>query len=212
MAKLTITDVLQGLLAAGISARRGMPGEKLCEISESVAAVSLKQADMRKKTMTVLVTVFSPADLGAEACEEKAMQVGQVLTGLGGKCSVGSCRFDGRLALFFTEVTGEFATEIPKITIDNLMLTHVLAFTSWRNVDDIVTSWSDTKWNFRLEEYFPMGEGEEVDPVGAFTLVHTSHNGTETYSNATWTYQRRVWDASGVTQIRLGVAEAMETG
>ena len=188
-----------------------MPGEKICEISEAVAAVSLKQADMRKKTMTVLVTVFSPANLGGAACEEVALQTGQVLNNLGGKCSVGSCGFDGKLGLFFEEVTGEYATEIPKVTIDGREMTHVLAFTSWRNIDDLVTSWSDTKWNFRLEEYYPMGEDEDADPVGKFTLVHTSHNGTETFSRATWTYRRRVWDASGVTQIRLGVAEDMET-
>lgn len=211
MVKLTIDDVVQGLLTAGIPARRGMPGEKICEISEAVAAVSLKQADMRKKTMTVLVTVFSPANLGGAACEEVALQTGQVLNNLGGKCSVGSCGFDGKLGLFFEEVTGEYATEIPKVTIDGREMTHVLAFTSWRNIDDLVTSWSDTKWNFRLEEYYPMGEDEDADPVGKFTLVHTSHNGTETFSRATWTYRRRVWDASGVTQIRLGVAEDMET-
>lgn len=212
MGKLILSNAVQALCDAGIPARRSAPRQKMAEITTPVAAVSLKSADMRSKKVTLLATVLSPAALGMAACEEMALDVGAILESLGGKCSVGACRFEGRIGLFCTEVTGEFASQMPKITIDGTLLEHVQAFTSWRTLDDEVTDWGNAKWNFRLEEYFPMGDEEEANVAGPFTLVHTCENGTESYIDSTWTYQRRVWDASGIRQLRLGVANEMDVG
>lgn len=212
MGKLILEQAVQALRDGGIPAARAMPAEKAPDISEPVAAVSLQAMDLRSKKVTVLVTVLTPAALGAAACEEAALSAGQILAELGGKCSMEACRFDGRTGLFMMEITAQFNSEVPKVTINGVELGHVLAFTSWRTLDETVTDWDNTKWNFRLEEYFPMGDDVEADPAGKFTLMHICENGSESYIDSTWTYQRKVWDASGVRQIRLGVANSMDVG
>lgn len=212
MGQQILTDAVQALCDAGIPVQRAAPGQRIAEISTPVAAVCLKSADMRNKKVTVLVSIWSPAAMGMAKCEDKALEAGVVLSTLGGKCNVGECRFEGRIGLFCTEVTGEFESYTPKITINGVLLKHVLAFTSWRTLDDEVTDWYDAKWQFRLEEYYPLGETEEGDIEGSFILVHSSESGTESFIDSTWTYQRRVWDASGVRQLRLGVASEMDVG
>lgn len=212
MGKRILNNAVAALQQAGFATERGYPGVATAPISIPVAAVNLLAADMRSKTVTIRVSILSPEILGAAKCEEAALDAGQVLGDLGGKATVGKCRFDKKTGLYCTEVTGVFASQVPKITIGGVLLTHVLAFTSWRSLDETVTQWDQAKWNFRLEEYFPMGEEEEVLPLGEFHLTHTCENGTENYLESTWTYQRRIWDASGIRQIRLGVAKDMETG
>ncbi len=212
MGKLILSDAVQALRDGGIPADRAMPAGKMPAISETVAAVQLQSMDVRNQVVTVLVTVLTPVDLGAAACEEKALDAGLILGDLGGKCQVGECRFDSVMGLFVTEITGEFNSYMPKITINGTALNHVLAFTAWRTLDEENTSWSLAKWSFRLEEFFPMGESQDANPAGTFTLVHTSENGTESYIDSTWTYQRRVWTASGVRQLRLGTANEMDVG
>lgn len=212
MGRLILNEVTQGLDAAGILTQRGYPDGKRRIITEPVCAVNLRAADIRSKKVTVTVSVLSPAEQGAGVCEDKALEVGEILGGLGGRCSVGTCGFDGRAGVFCTEITAEFAAETPKILIDGVELKHVLAFTSWRTLDEEVTDWDNAKWNFRLEEYFPMGDDEESGTAGTFTLTHLAQMGSEAYIDCTWTYQRRVWDASGVQQLRLGVADLLDLG
>ncbi len=212
MGKLILDKAVQALSDGGIPVRRAMPAEKAAPITESVAAVSLQAMDVRNKTVTVLATILTPAALGAAACEETALKAGQLLSDAGGKCSVGPCQFHGRIGCFYAEVTGAFNSKTPIIRINDTVLTHVLAFTCWRTLDDQVTDWTEAKWNFRLEEYFPMGTDEEANPVDPFILIHISDSGSEMFLDSTWTYQRRIWDASGVRQIRLGVAEGHDVG
>lgn len=212
MGKLILENAVQALTEGGIPARRAMPSGTLPQITETVAAVALKAMDTRNQKVTVLATLLTPAELGSSVCEETAMEAAQILSELGGECTLGGCGFDGRNGLFTLEVTAKFNSAVPKVWIDDAEMKHVLAFTSWRTLDEEVTTWSKTKWNFRLEEYFPMGDEEDASPAGEFTLVHVSEIGTESYINSTWTYQRRIWDASGVRQVRLGVAEVLDMG
>ena len=158
------------------------------------------------------VQVLSPAELGGPVCEEMALEVGEILKELGGISTVGALEFDGRGGLFLVEVLGDFLEEKPKIFQNERELTHVVAFSSWRTLDDEVTNWADAKWNFKLEEYYPIGDNEESNPYGEFTLMHVCESGSETYIGCTWTYQRRVWEASGFRQILMGQANLMDSG
>ncbi len=212
MGSLIIDELVSALIDAGIVVDRGFYAGKIPWISESVAAVNLESMDLRSKKVTVLVTVLTPGKLGGPTCEDQALQVGQVLAQQGGKCTLGKCRFDPSSDMFYLEITAVFNSETPAVLIDGTRLNHVLAFTSWRTLDDEVTDWTLAKWQFRLEEYFPNGEEEYLNPVNPFTLIHLSEDGSETYTGCTWTYQKREWDASGVRQIRLGVAEEMDYG
>jgi hypothetical protein len=212
MGRLILSRVVQGLLDAQIPAQRGYPTGMRRIITEPVCAVNLHSADVRSKQIRVLVQVLSPAELGGPLCEEMALQTGEVLKALGGTASVGALEFDGRAGLFRIEVLGEFLEEKPKVFQGETELTHVVAFSSWRTLDDEVTNWADAKWNFKLEEYYPIGDNEESNPYGEFRLVHVCESGSETYTGCTWTYQRRVWDASGFRQILIGQADLMDSG
>lgn len=212
MGKLMLENVTAALRDAGFAVARGFPGGKMAAVSKPVCAVNLQAADLREQTATALVTVLSPAGLGASACEESALAAAQVLAELGGKCAVDACGFNGRTGLYSARITARFYTSIPKVSIDGTQLMSITAFTSWRTVDDEITDLDDAPWNFRVEEFFPVGVDEEPELDGAFTLVHTCEAGTKTFAGCTWTYQRRVWSADGVRQIRLGMAESMQDG
>lgn len=212
MSKEMLEKVVLALENAGIPTQRAMPAGKMGLVSSHAAAVQIQQMDVRSRVLTAQIHIFSSAKLGAPACEDKAMEAAEVLQNLGGKCHIGKCIFDGKNGLFHIRIQGEFAQFVPKITIDETALSHVVAFTSWRTVDEVVTDWQNAPWNFRLEEYFPTDEEEEPMPEESFTLTHTCANGTESYLVATWTYQKRVWDATGVRQIRLGTAKSLHLG
>lgn len=214
MGKLNLGDVVQALADAGIPTERAFPARKLAMITEPVAAVSLKQAQMRGQTLTVQVRILSPAELGAATCEETALAAGETLTELGGDCTVEECRFDGRTGMFSVDITAQFLTEIPKVKLNGTLLQYVEAFTCWRTVDEDagVTELDQAKWYFRLEEFFPAGVDEEEEPEEPFELMHISAIGSETYCSCKWTYQRRVWGSTGIRQIRLGAAESMDNG
>lgn len=212
MGNVILDRAVEKLNEAGIRAQRGYGAGAAIHPEDAVAAVNLAGADMRNRTVTALVQILSPAALGCANCEEKALAAGEILRQCGGKCSIDGCSFDGKTGLFCQKITAQFASEIPKILVGEVPYEHVLAFTSWRTLDEEVTDWSSAKWQFRLEEYIPMGEEESEEPLGSFTLVHVCENGTESYIGCTWTYQRRVWDATGVRQIRLGIADYFEIG
>ena len=212
MGKLMLDNVTQALRDGGFSVERGYPAGKLAVISGPVCAVNLQQANLREQTAAALVTVLSPAEQGAAACETAALEAAQILSELGGKCSVEKCGFDGRTGLFSAQITAQFYTSIPKVTIDGQQLMRIVAFTSWRTVDDEITDLEMAPWQFRIEEFFPVGTGEEPEPSVPFMLIHICENGSQTFTECEWTYQRREWSASGIRQIRLGKAQEMQPG
>ncbi len=212
MGKLTIEKVVKALQDGGIPTSRGMPAGKMAQIAESVAAVNLQTMDLGKKTVTVLVTILTPASLGAAACEEMAFQTAGILNGLDSKTLVQDCNFISRANLFATEITVQFDSERPKITIDQIQMRHVVSFSSWRDQSEETISWVDAPWYFELEEFIPAGEDEDADPEGTFQLMHISHGGSESFVDSRWTYQRRDWDGSGMRQVRRGIATRMDNG
>lgn len=212
MGRMILSQVVQGLQDAGILAQRGYPAGLRRIITEPVCAVNLRSADVRSMKVRVAVQVLSPAELGGPVCEEMALAAGDVLNGLGGISTVGGLEFDNRAGLYRVEVLGEFLEKRPKVYQGDTELTHVVAFSSWRTLDDEVTDWADAKWNFKLEEYYPVGDNEESNPYGEFNLTYVCESGSESYIGCTWTYQRRVWDASGVRQILMGEANLMDSG
>lgn len=212
MGKLILSNVMAALDGAGFPVERGYPARGVSAISGPVCAVNLLKADLREQTATALVTVLSPESLGAAACEDAALSAAAVLAELGGKCAVGQCGLNGRTGLYSMEVTAQFYTSTPMVSLEGEQLAYVTAFTCWRTVDDDIPELDDAPWNFRLEEFFPVGTEDDPGPEEPFFLIHTSANGTLTFTGCVWTYQRRVWSADGVRQIRLGMAEDMQTG
>lgn len=214
MGQLILENTVTALSDAGIPARRGYPSDTMPVITQPVAAVSLKQAQLRGQTLTVLVRILSPGTLGASACEEAALAAGEVMTGLGGECAVSQCSFDGRTGLFSSDVTTQFLTEVPVVKINGTQRKYVEAFTCWRTVDEDagITELDDAPWYFRLEEFFPADVETEDEPEEPFLLTHSSITGTEMFRSCRWTYQRRIWGSTGIRQIRLGSSKGMVTG
>lgn len=214
MGQLILSNVVQALCDAGINAERAYPARKLAAITEPVAAVSLKQAQLRGQTLTALVRILSPVELGGAVCEETALTAGEALTELGGDCSVEECRLEGRTGLFCVDITVQFQTEKPMVKLNGMPLQYVEAFTCWRTVDEDagVTELDDAKWYFRLEEFFPAGTELEDEPEEPFSLLHVSSIDSEMFYSCRWTYQRRIWGSTGIRQIRLGSAENMIYG
>jgi len=212
MGKRILSNVMAALDGAGFSVARGYPAGAMPAITGPVCAVNLQKADLRAQTATALVTVLSPESLGAAACEDAALEAAAVLAELGGKCAVARCALDGRMGLYSAKVTAQFYTSTPMVSLEGEQLAYVTAFSCWRTVEDDVPELDDAAWNFRLEEFFPVGTEDDPGPEEPFFLIHTSANGTLTFTGCVWTYQRRVWSADGVRQIRLGMAEDMQTG
>lgn len=214
MGQLILEKVVTALKEAGIPTERGYPARKMPLLTETVAAVSLQGVSLREQTLTALVTIFAPAELGAMACEETALAAANALTAMGGSCEIAACSFDGRAGVFCEKLTATFLTAVPVVKLGDVKLQYVEAFTCWRTVDEDagITTLDDAPWNFRLEEFFPVDALEEEAPEEPFYLIHINENGSETFSECQWTYQRRVWSETGTRQIRLGTAQDMQNG
>lgn len=211
---MNLDKVVSALRAAGFNTQRGYPARKMPILTEAAAAVNLQRLSRKEQTLTALVTIYSPAELGAVACEETALAAADVLTEQGGQCEVLACEFDGRAGLFSEKISATFLTAVPVVKLDETVLKYVEAFTCWRTVDEDagITDLDAAPWNFRLEEFFPVDALEEEEPEEPFYLMHINENGSETFSECRWTYQRRVWSETGTRQIRLGTALDMQNG
>ena len=209
-----VESAIEALNESGIRAEHACPGKTFCTIAEPVAAVSLRSAQLRSQTVTVGVCILSPAAMGAGECEKAALLAGETLTQYGSSCTVGACEFDNRLGLFMTEITAQFLTAAPVIELGDIRLGHVEAFTSWRGTDEEagILEMRDAKWCFRLEEFFPAGTLEEDEPSEPFVLTYIDENGSKTFLQSRWTYQRRIWGPTGIRQIRLGTAADLDYG
>lgn len=201
------------LNGVGVPAERATPGEKITAITQPVAAVSRKGADLEDNSETVLITMLCPSVMGAKGCEESAMEVANVLAAEGISCTVGECQFDGRTGLFCVEVTARLEEEAVveedprvEIALEDTQLACAVSFTAWRTVDENTPDLADAVWNFQLEEFVPLGSSEETDPEEPFDLVLTSGSVQETYGQCVWIYEKRVSEGSGTRKLRTGIA------
>lgn len=221
MGQLSLADVMTAVRNSGLRVQRAYPGTKIPAISEPVAAVRRQGADLQDNSETVVVTILSPGELGAQVCEDAALAAGRVLAELGAICTVAECGFDGQTGLFSVNVTARLVEEEEvqeepeeprvEVTLGTAQLRCVVDFTAWRTVDDEVTALSDALWNFQLEEFFPTGTQEEAAPTEPFSLKMTLGSVTERYSECVWIYEKRVAEGSGIRQIRTGIAGSKAT-
>lgn len=214
MGYVTIDDIVTRLNDADIAAAHGYPGEKYTHIDEVAVAITMVGAALREQTITYRASILVPIELGSVTSESGALGIAELLTSMGGNCTVEDSSFDGRLGVFRTDIKAVFITEKPGVEINSVPLENVEAFTSWRMVDEDagITELKDAPWCFRLEEFFPIGTDEDGDYTEPFQLSHFSSAGTETYTGCKWTYRKRTWGPTGIRQIWLGTAEDMATG
>lgn len=209
-----VEKVLTVLQDADISAMRACPGQHMTAITEPTVTVALQSGAPDEQTVTILTTVFVPAVSGQAVCEEMAVQVAQLVSGIGGSCRLKQCDFDGRLGLFVQEITGQFQTDRPTVKLNGKLLPYASAFTCWRSIDPDagIVDLEDAPWEFRLEEFFPANAISGRDDTEPFALLFISQDGSESYRSCHWTYWKRIWSATGVRQIRLGTSTMMTLG
>lgn len=218
MATLIVTSVIEALNQAGYSAENAYPGGALSNITAVRMAVNLEKMDYTARSATVLVTVMVPMGMGGQACETAAISAGTVLERLGGVVIQEECRFNAYADAYYIRVLGTFygsavlegwssASEF-RVDIDEMVLEHAVAFRAEQAVDQVTgTPLSTAVWTFRLEEKFGWGEGPRTVPEENFTVTVMRDSGMENYTECRWISIQLEDTATGLRQIRTGVAK-----
>lgn len=205
-----VGKIIAELNGRGICAVRAFPSGKMPELKQPCAGVRLRYMDADKTE--VLISILAPAALGGGACEDTAQSAGYAVEALGGQWQLGCCEFDSRSGTFCTELYAVFTaqTEYPVIMLGNETVKNGKAFTAWRSTDEAVTSLESAPWYFRLEEIISTGTEGKM-PAQPFSITVSCCGRQETYTGCTWISQKREATASGIRQIREGIAQGRST-
>ena len=205
MGQTIVSMVIDALQASDIRADEAYPGSRIPALTGSVAAVRLGKVDRSVRTTAVQIVVMSPAAAGGSICEN-----------MGATCVKDVCKFDEMADVFYIEISAAFfGTPLESswsagpgysIFIGSQAMPGVTAFEISRKTDEEVTSISNAKWQFTLEEQLIPGTSEPADPTEPFTLTVSRSNGDEVLSGCTWTSVRREDTLKGITQTRTGTA------
>ena len=211
-----VSMVIDALQASDIRADEAYPGSRIPALTGSVAAVRLGKVDRSVRTTAVQIVVMSPAAAGGSICEADALRTVQTLQNMGATCVKDVCKFDEMADVFYIEISAAFfGTPLESswsagpgysIFIGSQAMPGVTAFEISRKTDEEVTSISNAKWQFTLEEQLIPGTSEPADPTEPFTLTVSRSNGDEVLSGCTWTSVRREDTLKGITQTRTGTA------
>lgn len=207
MGGLVLDVVMQILEAEGFLVERGYPQTRIQNITEPVCAVNLESTDLDSMEVTVLVQVISPAELGAQTCQEKAQEAGMALSDQGYRCTISACSFDSRTGMFIAQIRAVELIKAPNVAVDGIKIPYARAFKCWRMMDESASTWANARWYFRVEQLIPIDLKDTQIEEGTFSLVHSYLGETETFSNATWTSRTRTWEPTMIRQVRVGVAQ-----
>ena len=203
MGTLMLEQILSIMNAGGIRTQRAYPGKVMPKVDETVAAVSLQKANLSTGETQMNVLIISHSRLGAGACEDTALAAARALKSAGNSCQVNSVEFDGRSGHFCTTilVSTPVSKWVADFKIGAVQQNYVVSFTAQQQLPASDTE--EESWTVQLEQFFPTGMPEDQDPTGAqFTLT----NGSEIYHGCSWTSKKRVTEADGTRQVRVGTA------
>lgn len=213
-----VGNVIDALTAADIRSDEAYPGSRIPALTGAVAAVRLGKVDRAIRTTAVEVTVMSPAHAGGGLCEATALRAVETLQDMGATCVKDICKFDEMADVFYIEIEAEFfGTALEddwsagpgySITIGSQPMEHVTSFQIQRQTDDEVTSISNAKWKFTMEELLIPGTSEPADPTEPFVLTLTRSKSDEIFTGCTWISVKREDTLKGVSQTRVGLAAA----
>ncbi len=214
-----IIKVLNGLDAAGIIADTAYPGGTMPNITEPQVTVSLEGVEYTARSATVLVTVMVPAAMGGGECESMAIRVAGELEKLGGVCVQEACRFNGYADAFYVRVLATYRGSVVlptwaeskdfKVTVGATELSNVVSFRAEQVVDAVTgTPLSTAVWTFRIEEEYGRGEVPVLVPSENFDVTISRSLGLETYTDCSWIACQVENTATGMRQIRKGIAKS----
>lgn len=220
--------VLGELRTGGFTADVAYPGQKYPPITDTVAAVHIAEVDRANMTVTVEVTVISPAALGGTACETAALRATEILRWAGGNCIQKGCDYDGMAQVYCVSVLATFTciTEAEDCTmgpgfavyVDGTRLEFVTAFSNveLRDVTCCYEMGEDypvglcmgkSKWEITIVEVIPAGSEEVTYPNAATGVTVEKSNGeTEIFRNCLFTSVQRDNTNAGLKRTWKGVA------
>ena len=208
-----VSQVIEGLTAAGIRSDEAYPGRRIPALTSPVAAVRLGKVDRSVRTTAVQVVIMSPSSGGGSQCENTALRALDVLEGMGGSCVKDVCKFDEMADVFYIDLTAEFfgaamvddwsAGPGYAVAIGEQKLEHVTSFSATRKSDED----EGTYWEFTVEELLPPGTSEPADPTEPFALTVTRKQVDEMFTGCVLTTVKRQDTIRGVSQSRSGRAE-----
>ncbi|MBE6957751.1 MAG: hypothetical protein E7447_01180 [Ruminococcaceae bacterium] len=217
MGQMIVDKVVQLLGSGGIRTQPAYPAGKITRVTGPVAAVSLESLDTEKQLTTVLVEILGPREGGGYACQKKALEACALLEVGGGVCSQGKCSFVRQSDLFRVPVKAVFhgvaranAWEEPVrpvLVAGGLTLDRLEEFSAQQNVSGTDTSIYNAPWTFTVEEFFPWGVWNTLEPDEPFTMDLRYDGNIERFERCVWTHRERIKETGGIRQIRKGKAE-----
>ena len=220
----SVADVIRSWLQVNeVSAIRAYPGSMSPSISSPMATVELYELNPKEETATVLVSVVSPANLGAAKAEDAALEVGLLLQSFGCECKQERVKYLSAPELFCVEIYAKAfgvqgqswesgadqALYAFHVEMDGAMVESVKSFEAYRDAADTEFGFVNAPWHFRLEQIVSPGKKEPEAPVSAFTMVVRKQGRTETYADCTLSKQSRKLTAEGQIQILEGTASTL---
>lgn len=214
---ILITNVMAALREEGLPVQEAYRGDQMPQITGPCATVSLEKLEHTARKATVLVMVMVPMAQGGALCQSWAVTAGQAMEKLGGICVQEECRFHGYAQVYYIRVLGTFYggavmeewenTSDFTVTLGSNTLANAVSFQAEQAVDEVTgTPLSTAVWSFRLEEEYGRGEAPPPSPAEPFTLTVQRSGSTETFSECSWTSLQLENTATGLRQIRKGVA------
>lgn len=219
--------VLLRLQEGGFSACAAYPGQVFPQISETVAAVHINKVDRAELTVTLEVTMVTPASLGGSRCEMDALRATEILRWSGAVCVQNGCRYDGIAQVYMVSILATYTgiTEEHSCTIwpgfycyvDNQYIRYAEDFQTEQTQDvQVVHAMGQSAavgiqpgqelWQIRLEELIPAGYEETEEPTDVFQVRIISELMTETFHGCRWTSIQRQRTRQGLRRIRKGYA------
>ena len=231
MGSAVLEQVLQALCDGGFAADLAYPGRKYPLITETAVAIHLEKVDALKLETTVKVEILSPAASGGAACELEALQVLEILHGIGAACVQESCRYHAAVQVYITPVRATFVSAAEpedtvlgpgfQVLIAGKALPYATAFTALTEADHkavyavgmripATSTPGPIRYSLRLEELIPMNSKPEESEEGTFSIRVVTEQGGEVFHDCRWTSVQREYTKEGLRQTRKGFARVRE--
>lgn len=222
-----LEQVLRQLRGAEFQANVAYPGQKYPQLTKTAAAVHIEKVDRANMTVTLEVSIISPAALGGTACELEALRATEVLQWDGAICVQNGCTYDGASQVYVVTILATYncVTEADSCSFGpgfdvyiNGNYQHFAVSFAEEEIRDhraefamgeteaVGISLGSRIWEITLEELILPGSPEADEPAGSFKLKVERPAGTETYYQCRWLSVRRVMDRTGLRRIRKGIA------
>ena len=223
--------VLRRLREEGFTASTAYPGQVFPQIDDTVAAVHIEKVDRSNLTVTIEITLVTPASKGGTACEMEGLRVTEILRWSGAVCVQNGCSYDGIAQVYTVSILATFTgvTEANSCVIwpgfycyvDERYHRYAIDFQTEQTLDARVVHGMGSNeavgvypgqetWQLRLEELIPAGSEEAVEPEGEFEVKIISDLITETFYGCRWTSVQRQRTRQGLRRIRKGYARKRE--